>query len=160
MKVRPVDGAEIDEALVGATGEVWSPSWVFEVPGAPIGKGRPRIGKARNGRPIAFTDSQTVAYENLVALLASRSLPPGFMTGPISVAIALKLPRTKDKKQPPPTVYPDVDNAAKAILDGLKHHFNDNQVTVLVVTKERAAEGEQPRAIVRIEQIQTEDGNG
>lgn len=149
-KVRAVPNAKT-EALDGARGSIGG-AYVFEVPGPPRGKGRPRFGRTRQGAPVAYTDAQTVAFENLVAMAARLALPKSRLEGPISVAIALYLPRTQTRVQAPATVKPDLDNCAKAVLDGLKAHFHDQQVTVLVVTKERAGEGEQPRTLVRVEE--------
>lgn len=150
VQVEPAPEANV-EALDGARGVVRG-VWAFEVPGPPQSKARPRFGRARSGRVVTFTDSKTVAYENLVALMAARALPPGKIAGSISIAIVAKFARQK-KAHTGAIGQLDVDNIAKAILDGLKHHFNDRQVTCLLVTKSRVDVGEEPRTLVRVEEI-------
>lgn len=102
----------------------------FTVPGTPRGKGRPRIGRARNGAPVAFTDRQTAAYESLIALAAQQAMAG---RSPFAVPVDLKIrvrlvPAASTSKaakeamldgRQPPAKKPDLDNVLKAIADGL-----------------------------------------
>jgi Holliday junction resolvase RusA-like endonuclease len=78
---------------------------------------------------VTFTDAKTVAYENLVrfaAVSAYGSAAP--MTRPVAVEIVVRLapPASATKRQRAemlagdraPTRLPDLDNVAKAVLDG------------------------------------------
>lgn len=102
----------------------------FHIPGAPVGKGRPRV-SSRGGRfARLYTPEKTASYEALVQLAAQQAMagraPLG---GPVSVrlVIALPVPASWSKKkqaaalahQVLPTKKPDADNVVKAIFDGL-----------------------------------------
>lgn len=80
----------------------------FIVPGRPIPKERARIRK--DGR--AYTPKRTREYQTLVGWCCRQAMgarPP--FSGPVTVGICL---RYRAKTRPA-----DVDNCAKAILDGL-----------------------------------------
>lgn len=148
--VRLVPEADVN-ALDGAKGVVSAKMWTFEVPGEPRGKGRPRFGRTKEGRPVAFTDVRTEAYERMVALIARCSLPRGKMLGPLRVSIVAKFSRVSAGG----TVgHIDIDNIAKAILDGMAANFNDMQVTELEAKKRRIGEGEEPGVLVSVEQLE------
>ena len=127
--------------------------WTFTVPGPPRGKGRPRFGRTKQGRPVTFTDGETRSYEALVAVQAWAALPRAMLAPPLGVAIELVLPLPKSRKKEAGAVAvckPDTDNAAKAILDGLKAHLRDEHVAQLIASKRYANVAEQPHAVVRI----------
>jgi Holliday junction resolvase RusA-like endonuclease len=115
-------------------------SWMFEIPGPAVGKGRPRFG---NGR--AFTDSKTVAYENLVALEAqARNIPWIEGNVKVDVVVAKQLLKTMSKKKRALAlagVYasskPDLDNVLKSILDGLNGviYRDDSQVVAMSISR-------------------------
>lgn len=101
----------------------------FVVPGLPVGKGRPRIGKA-GGHARMFTPAKTVQYESKVALageaaMAGRPLFEGAVG--MGVAIDVPIPASwSGKKQRAalagqvlPTTKPDCSNVIKALEDGL-----------------------------------------
>lgn len=99
------------------------------VPKIPI-KRRPRFGK--HG---AYVDSETKADEKAV-----RESYHGMMhTGPVGVRIHVYKPLKSGKKNArnPFTAKPDVDNIAKAVLDGLNGvaYQDDSQVITLEVVK-------------------------
>lgn len=129
-------------------------TWCFTVDGAPVGKGRPRAGKRGRGPTAAvvlFTPTKTKIYEQAVALSARAWLPREKIEGPIGVMAELVLPRPahlKIRRDVAAPVKPDIDNAAKALLDGLKAHFRDEQVTRLVLSKRYANPAEKPHARV------------
>jgi len=135
----------------------------FTVPGKPVGKGRPRFS---NGR--AYTDQKTKEYEEEIAwrfMTARRSKmlrPETWETvrlAPVAITITAfyPVPKSDSKKTRAeklenyirPTVKPDVDNVAKAILDGLNGlaYKDDAQVFQLVIMKRFA---ENPRVDVAI----------
>lgn len=136
----------------------------FTVTGEPRGKGRPRF-SSRGKYVVAYTDSETAAYENLVALSYAEAYPRAEpMEGPISVLIEAYFPLKKSDYWPVnkrhhgelrksgwdkidgrvrPTGKPDADNVGKAALDGLNHANawrDDSQVVSLRVEKYYSAE--------------------
>lgn len=101
----------------------------FIVPGAPQGKGRPRIGKIGQHARM-FTPAKTVAYEGLVAhaaqlAMAGRTLIESavgcnvFIDCPIPASWSGKKQRQALAGEVLPTSKPDADNVVKAIFDGL-----------------------------------------
>ena len=115
----------------------------FVVPGEPHGKGRARV-SMRNGRPHLHTPDKTASYERTVAILAREAgVRPG--EGPVTLSNAAHflLPQSASKKRQAemmlmrPTKKPDIDNVAKAVLDGLLSiaYGDDAQVVGLHVTK-------------------------
>lgn len=116
----------------------------FTVPGAPKGKGRPRVTKTGH----AFTPKDTAEYENLVRLYFTQTYPRHVpITGPIRAEISAYFPIpkswTKKKRQQwkeggvYPVVKPDADNIAKSILDSLNNiaFTDDSHVIELNVRK-------------------------
>lgn len=121
----------------------------FTVPGQPQGKGRPRF--TRTGH--TYTPDSTRAYETAVRTLYQEATrhqhkgPSEYMEGPVAVKIVacFPIPKRATKKQREdiyrckldPVKKPDVDNIAKAILDGLNGiaYSDDAQVCVLSVVK-------------------------
>lgn len=131
----------------------------FIVPGEPVGKGRPRIGKVGNHARM-FTPAKTASYEGLIAhaghmAMAGREL----IEGPVMVElhIALSIPQSKSKKwksaaaagQVFPTKKPDTDNVLKAICDGCNGVVWKDDVQV-VDAHVRKRYGETPGVKVRI----------
>jgi len=119
---------------------------VFEIPGEPRGKGRPRFSR-RSG--AAYTDAKTAAYENLVAVAYRAKYPDA---SPIETAVVLtataymSIPKSTSKKRRAamlageirPTKKPDIDNVLKAVLDGLNGlaFRDDSQVVTIAIRKE------------------------
>lgn len=120
----------------------------FVIPGRAQGKGRPRF--ARVGQHVrTYTDDKTARYENLVAL-AAREAGCVPLDGPVALRISVEAvpPESWSKKRRAAALEgaerprkPDLDNCAKAIMDGLNGvaYRDDVQVGVLVVTKRYAA---------------------
>ncbi|PHR17870.1 MAG: hypothetical protein COA41_11260 [Sphingopyxis sp.] len=101
----------------------------FVVPGQPVGKGRPRIGKVGNHARM-FTPAKTASYENLIAMAAQQAMAGrDLILGPVLVEleIILQIPQSWSKKRKQlaldgrvyPTTKPDKDNVIKAIYDGI-----------------------------------------
>ena len=129
----------------------------FSVPGDPVPQPRARI-TTRGGHGHAYTpaDHPVHGYRKAVALAAKAAgcEPHG---EPVSVIIDLVFGRPKShlrstgepKPSAPTLPRPDVDNAAKAVLDSLNGiaWVDDSQVGRLVVEKSYGVEG---RTTVRI----------
>jgi Holliday junction resolvase RusA-like endonuclease len=124
------------------------------IPGDPVAKGRPIMGRGFGGRPTVRTPQKTVIYENLIKHCAQQSmLGKDLLEGPLTVGIIVSLPMLKSftKKQREdvlnkklyPTKKPDVDNFAKSALDGLNGivFHDDAQVVGLTITKHYAEAG-------------------
>jgi Holliday junction resolvase RusA-like endonuclease len=123
----------------------------FTVPGAPQGKGRPKVVKIAGFTRMA-TPAKTVAYEGLVAHAAQAAMAGRpMLDGPVSCAIAIDAPvpaSWSQKKQRAalagevlPTTKPDADHVVKALFDGLNGVLwrDDVQVVDLLVRKRYAA---------------------
>jgi Holliday junction resolvase RusA-like endonuclease len=101
----------------------------FSVPGQPIGKGRPRVGK-RGNHAIMFTPAKTVSYENLVKHAAFEAMAgAALIEGPVRAVVhmACQIPASWSWKRSAqamrheirPTTKPDIDNVLKAIFDAI-----------------------------------------
>lgn len=132
----------------------------FVIPGTPVAKGRPRM-----GRYGTYTPKKTVEYENLVRMCWAEQSGESFEKGtPLRAEIAAYFPIPKsvsNKKRYSMegmfhTHKCDCDNLAKSILDALQKKndgspfafYDDSCVCELVVTKRYSGE---PRAEVKIE---------
>ncbi|MCM8710522.1 RusA family crossover junction endodeoxyribonuclease [Clostridium sp. SYSU_GA19001] len=124
---------------------------IFEIPGRPMGKQRPRLGKG-----FTYTPKETVNYENLVKqIYISNKLP--YMTGQICVDVTIQydIPISTSKKKKElmlegkikPTKKPDIDNILKIIFDALNGiaYKDDTQIYKVTCTKMYA---EEPKVIV------------
>ena len=117
----------------------------FVIPGEPRGKGRPRFGRSRAGFAVAYTDAKTATYENLVRL-AAREAGVTPIEGPLFVQVNafFTVPQSWSKKRrasaldgaEAPSRF-DVDNIAKAVLDGLNGvaFADDKQIVTLLASK-------------------------
>lgn len=101
----------------------------FTVPGAPYGKGRPRIGRV-GAHARMFTPEKTAAYEGLIAHCAQAAMagkPPFVGAAQVQLEILCQVPASWSKKKQAlaldsaifPTTKPDADNVLKAIFDGM-----------------------------------------
>jgi crossover junction endodeoxyribonuclease RusA len=97
----------------------------FVVPGRPRPKERPRRGKYGN----VYTPAKTQEYERMVAWYALNAMQ-GFakLTGSVGVEIKLYF---RGKR------LPDIDNCAKAIMDGMLEvvYEDDRQVQELRISR-------------------------
>jgi len=107
------------------------------------GKGRPRV--CKSGTAV-FTPPDTAAFERTVANVARREMRLSGNTpldDAVAMLIAISIRPSKARAIADPcTVKPDIDNAAKAILDALSGivYTDDKNVVHLTVTKEYAHE--------------------
>lgn len=133
---------------------------MFEIPGQPRGKGRPRF--ARRGEHVTtYTDDKTAAYENLVAL-AYKAAGGELIEGTVEIGVNMYhlIPKSKSKSDKArmlsgdirPMTKPDIDNCLKAILDGLNGvaFMDDKQVVDAMVRRWYATE---PRVVVFIREV-------
>jgi Holliday junction resolvase RusA-like endonuclease len=133
-------------------------SITFVVPGQPEGKGRPR--STRKGGH--YTPPKTVIYENKIMTCFQEAVREnGWEPAekPVSLVIYAFYPvaesKAKKKKEAMllhlihPTKKPDIDNVAKAVLDGLNGVAwkDDKQVTDLMIRKRY---GTSPQIVVTV----------
>jgi Holliday junction resolvase RusA-like endonuclease len=123
----------------------------FVVPGAPVGKGRPKF--ARRGNFVAtYTPEKTANYENLVKVTAHSAMRgTPLIEGPVRLDLKLFVtpPASWSKKKTAlalggavlPTTKPDIDNVLKGICDAMNGvvFMDDKQVCEVSVTKRYAA---------------------
>ena len=117
-----------------------------QIPGEPVGQGRPRFTKSGH----AYKDKKSASYENLIALAFREKYPDWkAVEDPVRVYIRATYPTvpswSKRKKlmtwlrwSTPKTTTPDLDNLIKAALDGLSRGDlwkNDSQVVYVDALK-------------------------
>ena len=120
---------------------------VFDVPGDPKGKGRPRF--ARRGKfTKVYTDQKTLDYETVIKLCAQNAMGSAKpIEAPVGVYLYVRLPipQSYSKKRKEaclngserPMKKPDIDNVAKAFLDAMNGtvYLDDTQVIEMHVKK-------------------------
>ena len=131
----------------------------FVVPGAPVGKGRPKF--ARRGAFVTtYTPEKTANYETLVKIIAGKAMNGRpLIDGAVSVSLAIYVtpPASwSQKKQRAalsgeiyPTSKPDVDNVVKGIFDACNDVVwrDDKQVVDVAISKRYAIKAE---AVVQV----------
>ena len=141
----------------------------FFVPGAPVGKGRPRAAR-RGASVVMFTPEKTAGYEAMVATTAATALSCDalahqLLDGPLEAVLDVRFPVpvswSKARRARAlagaewHTSKPDADNVAKAVLDACNGVVfrDDSQVVILIATK---AFSEEPGVRVVIREVQNE----
>jgi Holliday junction resolvase RusA-like endonuclease len=134
----------------------------LHIPGDPVGKGRPRFVRA-TGR--TYTPKSTADYEAKVASIARGVMYLEPLVGPLHVEIDAVCARPATRPASvdrdawnaghrlPRIGKPDVDNVAKAVLDGLvkgRLLEEDTHVTRLTVARWYAARGEEAHVVVEV----------
>lgn len=127
----------------------------FEIPGTPIGKGRPRM--TRSGH--CFTPKKTREEECRIYGFFKAKYPTHVpFTKPLSVTILLQFthPKSHTKAQRENTHHtckPDIDNAVKLVLDSLNGiaWTDDSQIVQLVAQK---CYGDTAGILVSIEELE------
>lgn len=117
----------------------------FEVPGEPMGKGRPRFSQTGH----AYTDSKTRAYENKI-IAYYRKAYGGFKwpdTAFIRIKVTAHYPIPKKTTKAalaamqagtlPPSRKPDIDNVLKVVLDALNGVAYKDDSRVVCVEAEK-----------------------
>lgn len=123
----------------------------FTVPGQPIGKGRPRF--TRQGR--AYTPSRTKDYEDLIKSAAQDAMrelnqQPTQLPCTVKILAEFEIPKSWAKYKKEAVLQdkggykpgkPDIDNIAKAVLDGCNGiaYEDDSLVYRLEIEKSYAA---------------------
>lgn len=118
----------------------------FSVDINPTPKGRPKF--ARRGNFVrAYTPKKTADYETEIKTQAQAMMNRDPLETPIAVYLCFRLPvpKSHSKKRneaclsgaEKPTKKPDLDNLAKAVLDGLNEVVwrDDSQIVSLRLTK-------------------------
>ena len=119
-----------------------SKSFTLTIPGPPVAQPRHRI-STRGGFAKAYLpkDHPVHAFKQSIFL---HSAGRGLFTGPVEVSIVAWFPMpaswSKKKRREHEgrwhTQKPDADNIAKAVLDALSDHWQDDcQVVILTVQK-------------------------
>ena len=119
----------------------------FFVPGAPVGKGRPRAAR-RGAGVVMFTPEKTADYESLVAATAGNAMRAHqLLDGPLEAVLEMRFPVPASWSKARRaralagaewhTSKPDADNVAKAVLDACNGVVfrDDSQIVMLTATK-------------------------
>lgn len=128
------------------------------VPGAPMGKGRPRFTRGHGNIVRTYTPKATASRENLIGVLALDKWKRTPIAGPVSIIVVMEVPVPKSwpkKKRADvnigthPLGKPDVDNCLKLVCDALNGIVwrDDSQVVEASVRKLYSGT---PRTIIRI----------
>jgi Holliday junction resolvase RusA-like endonuclease len=130
---------------------------VFEVPGEPVGKGRPIVGRSfGGGHPVLRTPSKTIRYESDIAVFAAQAMAGRpLLEGPLwmHVTAFFARPKSQPKKNPPiwVTKKPDSSNILKAAEDALNGvaYVDDVQIADSRIVR-RFCDDNRPRLVVSI----------
>lgn len=138
--------------------------WQFEcvIPGAPIGKGRPRA-TTMGGHVRLYTPKRTADWERSSALIMRNAWMSAPRTELCKASIVAVFPRPKRllrKKDPEERLWhsskPDIDNVCKSVLDSLVMAGvirDDTQVVFLNARSVYASKVEGPCVEVRLSSI-------
>ena len=131
--------------------------WV-RVNGEPIPQGS-KTARVVNGRAVMWdANPKLKEWRSTVTnacLKAARDT--NVEDGAVAVTIWAIVARPKTAKRAYPTVKPDIDKMARAILDGITDAAiwgDDAQVVELSIRKTYAAEGDEPGVIIHIGSMQ------
>ena len=143
--------------------------YMVEIPGAPIGKGRPR-GASIGGRVRLYTPKKTADWERSAAMVMTSVWRKAPLDEPVEVQIAAFSHRPKRllrRKDPDHVIYktskPDADNICKCALDALVMAgvLRDDSLVVKVTMLDFYAERERgPRLCLRMRPVQPEPVEG
>lgn len=134
----------------------------FTIPGEPVGKGRPRFGRTKNGGVHTYTPDKTAKYESLVTRCYRAAIGYTVKHAPVGVEIDayFTIPKSYSRKRVQditeerelPMKKPDCDNIVKVILDALNGvaYTDDKQVVDVRCRKRYAKPGEPGRVVVTI----------
>lgn len=139
----------------------------FEVPGSPIGQGRPKFSTI-NGHAKAYDPEKSRNYKAYVKLLATQAMrEQGFtmIDGPccLDILAFFEVPKSKSKKFKEralmgierPTKKPDLSNIIKGIEDALNGlAYNDDSLIVYLSVAKHYSEV--PRVEVILQECEKE----
>lgn len=130
---------------------------VFEVPGEPQGKGRPRFTKEGH----TYTDSETRAYEKKI-IAYYRQAQGGFRWPDdayiaVMVTAVYPIPKSATKASRAaiqegkilPRRKPDIDNVLKVVLDSLNGYAYKDDAQVVMVSGKKIY-GHEPKLIIEM----------
>lgn len=135
---------------------------VFEIPGEPVGKGRPIAGKSFSGFTTMRTPTKTLHYEGLVAWMGKQAMAG---RAPLEGALWMHLtaffqiPKSASKKVRAGildgsvvgyvTKKPDASNIIKSVEDGLNGiaYADDSQLSDVRIIRRYS---DRPRVVVSI----------
>lgn len=133
-----------------------------EIPGPPIGKGRPR-GTSIGGHVRLYTPQKTADWERAAALLMRREWRNAPHEGLFAFEVDAVFPRPKRllrKKDPEGRVWhgskPDIDNVCKCALDAAVMAGvvrDDSRCVHLVATSVYASKSEGSSVVVRMREV-------
>jgi len=128
------------------------------IPGIPVAKGRPRLGKYGT-----YTPTKTVNYENLVQYCYMDQAEGIKLDGPLMMEIRFyfPIPKSYSKKQiellkvqdMAHMKKPDASNCLKSIEDALNGFAYDDDCQIVEVHVTKKYTLEDPRAEVRISEL-------
>lgn len=134
-------------------------SWSCIIHGDPVGQGRPRFSRRRDG-VHTYNPERSEAWRSVAVETMCCHWDGGPIDAPCTVEVRAVLQRPKrlmrrcdPEWRLPCPCKPDVDNVAKAVLDALteaKVLSDDARVVRLVVTKHYTAMDEGPRVEVDV----------
>ena len=136
--------------------EIW-----IRAHGEPIPQGS-KTARVINGRAVMFdANSHLKAWRENVAQAIWRAMHGTFeidpLTGPIAVTMWLYLERPKSVKRAHPSVKPDIDKLARAVLDAGTNGGawdDDSQVIELSARKLYADDTTKPGVMIHIRKIE------
>lgn len=138
--------------------------WIAEVPGPPIGKGRPRA-STRGGHVRLYTPSRTAAWEGRASVVLrddweARAAKQGPLEGDVEIHVLALFPRPKRmiwKRKPMPRERylgkPDASNVLKAVEDALEKagvYRDDKQIWKATIVCLYCAGDESPLVRLRL----------
>ena len=130
---------------------------IFEVPGEPRGKGRPRFTKDGH----AYTDSETRSYEKKIMAYYRQTLKdfrwPDNCYVSVDVTAVYPIPKSATKAALAsiqagkilPKRKPDIDNVIKVVLDSLNGIAYKDDAQVVMVSG-RKVYGHDPKLIIEM----------
>ena len=133
------------------------------VDGAPVAKGRGRVGRMGNGAVRVFTPAKTRTYEDVLRYAAGQAMQgrdPFDQALSVAVVAYLPIPASFSRKKREaalegvllPTKRPDGDNYLKAALDGCNGVvWRDDSIIVDMTVQKRYAT--KPQLIIQVEPI-------
>ena len=145
--------------------------WIYmvEVPGDPIGKGRPR-GTSAGGHVRLYTPKKTAEWERSAAMVMTSVWRKAPVDEPVEVQVAAFAHRPKRllrKKDPDGLIWkgskPDADNICKCVLDSLVMAgvLRDDSLVVKITIQDFYAERDRgPRICLRMRPIGPEPVEG
>jgi len=128
------------------------------IPGTPVSKGRPRIGKWGT-----YTPEKTVNYENLVKYCYVEQGEGKKLEGPLRMDIMFffPVPQSYSNKRREAirrmaeqhTKKPDIDNCIKSVTDALNNFAYDDDSQIVEISARKYYTEEEPRAEVKITEV-------